>query len=269
MKRLILLAMHGSGGAGNDATSTNFMNFSPFYPWSADDALQEFINENVIVDKRTENKLFRGLYWKGAIDAGKAILDAGTFDDVKVICTKGDIFTKKGKWFAINTIRDIINSGDDITLVPVGKSMGGFDSLEVCDHFGYKINSRKWRRKIGTVHMPFALLIDPDNTPIPDFHTAKKVPSVVEEVLVIRQENDNLKNNKFPQSLRGQRMARKNGSLRGIEDVVYPMPPITFPDNDPHFAGREVTHWTIDEHVVTYGHPTAGTVQDILKKRFC
>lgn len=260
MKRVIFLAMHGAGGAGGEG------DYSPDYPWSADNELQDFMNIHMILDPRLFNSLFRGLYWKGVLEAGLHTKKSGRFEDVQVICTKGDIGSKSGKWFAINALQTIMNCGDDVILIPVGKSMGGFHILEVIDFLDDRYWRKSWRKRTGTITIPSALLIDPDNFFLPDPNPACVIPGSIGEVTVIRQNNPNLKTNFLPAGIRGRVMARKNGSFDGITDFCFPTPPLTFPETDPNFTGLEVTHWTIDEYMVLHGHPKTGTIGEILER---
>jgi len=250
--------MHGLGGSGGEGS------YSPDYPWSADDDLQDFITKNAKIDPRLFNTLFRGLFWKGALEAGLAAKKMNKFEDVRVVCTKGDALSGHGKWFAINTIQSIVMSGDDVTLIPVGKSIGGFDVLEVVEYLTGRYSSRSWRKKCGTLTVPSAVLIDPDNLFLSEPVPARVVPMAIGDVTVVRQNNPNFKSNFLPKGLCGRVMARKNGTLSGISDFCYPIPPVKFPETDPHLPNREVTHWTIDEHMVLHGHPKVGTLGTIV-----
>ena len=265
MKRIVFCAMHGLNGASGSS-------YSPAYPWSADDELQDFINNHAILDARffkkscesMNNSLFQGLFWKGVLEAGLAALKSGKCDDVRVICTKGDAVTQRGTWFSIEAIQSLVNAGDDVLLIPVGKSLGGFDVLDVVSYVTNRHGTKTWRKKTGTISVPFGLLIDPDNLFLPDPTPARVVPTSIEALTVVRQENPNRKNNLMPKGLCGRKILRKNGSHHGIVDFCFPLPPLAFPDNDPQFAGREVTHWTIDEHMVLIGHPEAGTIGSVI-----
>lgn len=262
MKQLVILGMHGAGGAGSDTR------YSPYYPWSADDELQEFINNHCIIDQRLLSDFFRGVYWKGIVEAGFLALKSGVYSDVTVLITKSDIVGSAGKWFAIGEIKKIARRCNEIDFIPIGKSLGGFQSIEVINYLSRKL--RKKKGKFASIEVPFSIMVDPDDSLTWGMLPARKVPEEIKEMVVVRQENRDPDVRFFSRALCGRKMLRKgrSGSDEGIKDYCYPMPPLKFPVSDTWLPDREVSHWTIDEHMVLIGHPDVGTVQDILRNWF-
>ncbi len=130
------------------------------------------------------------------------------------------------------------------------------------------MRKRRKRRHLGEVVTPFALMVDPDYFLLPSPFPARKIPAGLKKVVVVRQNNTHIVGSFMPRGLCGRKLARKNGSTRGVSDFCYPKPPLLFPDSDLNFSGREVNHWTIDEHMVLHGHPDTGTIQDIIRNWF-
>jgi hypothetical protein len=246
--QLIIIVMHGAGGAGGDHS------YSPSYPWKPTDSLKKFMEQSLILDPRLNNSFTKGIFWKGALEAAQQLSLEKRYDSVSVICSRGYIFSRHGEQFTHRKVKKLINANPDTTIVPIGKSLGGFQAVKTVDNI---------LKKYEKVKTPFALFIDPDNFFTPDKIPARILPNRIKKAVVIRQENSNYHNNFFPHGLRGREIVRKDRSQIGITDYLYPQN-TTFPSDDPHFHNREVTHWTIDEHIVLYGHPKAGTVQQQL-----
>lgn len=260
MKQLVLLGMHGAGGAGSDTK------FSPYYPWSAEGELQDFITDHCVVDPRIMSDFFRGIYWKGVVEAGLEAFKSGKYANVTVLITKSDIVGGAGKWFVIEEIKKIARNCKELDFIPVGKSLGGFQSIEIINYLTRKLTKKKG--SFASISVPFSLLVDPDDSLTWGTLPARKVPDQIKEMVVVRQENRDPDVRFFSRSLCGRVMLRKSGSDKGIADYCYPMPPLKFPVTDQYLPEREVSHWTIDEHMVLFGHPQIGTVQDILRNWF-
>lgn len=260
-KHLILIAMHGMGGAKGSK-------HSPAYPWKAGDLstfIQEKVKSNIDMDQ-----FYDGLFWKGVIEAGKYALDSGNYEDVLVICSKGSL-SKKNKRYVEDTVRSYADRNREsiqaLEIIPVGKSMGGIQSIEIIK----ELTKQKRREPNLTFSVPYYIAVDPDNalTHGPDA-PLRIVPDCIEHVHVLLQHNlDDLYDAPFPRGLFGRKLARRRRSsfrkYHNIEQVLFPKE-TRFPADEPceAFQNRELTHWTIDEYVMLYGWQGV-TVQNLLQ----
>lgn len=276
-RQLILIAMHGAGGAGKMQGRES--RYSPSYPWQPEsDEQKEFIKKHCEIDKKLhkeDGRVYGGLFWKAVIDAGFKAHKEQRYDEVKVICSMGIPILKGRVRYVCDQVRKLIKKSEcsEHIVIPVGKSMGVFDSLRALRRL--KKDSKK--NCCISFSTPLALMVDGDNSPLNRVRfPAKIVPAFIEKCLVFRQENTKRSSvSHFAKSIRGRKLERVSSCCptcaeKGIEDYCFPVD-TTFPtDSSLHqpFQGAELNHWTIDEYMALIGYKgwTIGALLDSFLK---
>lgn len=269
MPHLILIAMHGRGRA-------EVSSYSPPYHWDPQsEGLLDFVTHNVshnLVFKgqsHPNEELYRGLFWKGVIEAGKREQESGRYDSVHVICSHGIIRSRNRRYVA-DTVRAYAKQypGEKVHVIPVGKSLGAFNAMEIVD----ELTKRKRKNRGLRLLFPYSIMVDPDNFFTPGCSSPKRVVSseiLSMDVLLQKNLRDQY-NAPFPGGLFGRLLSRKNrkNPFRDIRHFRFGVDD-TFPESESNcqFRGRYINHWTIDEYVMLYGWQGI-TVQQMLAHFF-
>lgn len=256
-KCLVIIASQGAGGAGKEGAK-----HSPQFPWAYPPAAVP----HVTIFNKNVPDVEKGIYWRTVFDFYTAIKDHEKCDyaETFIILERGCLGKRDARYIR-DRVQEIaeMERVSEIDIYAVGKSMGGYHLMQAFEKIEKYIQKGKIRKPVS---VPYAVVIEADNTPFPDWSPDRIIPKIVKRVDVFLQ--DHVDANQF---IKGTPLARtrksKMGKWEGIrhfcfhEEKRFP-PKENFPPMDQvdgldraleSFSEIELDHWTIDEYMTLFG----------------
>ncbi len=281
-KCLVLLGIHGAGGAGavrcrkrdlRKRRQKSSYRRSPSYPWKYNRSNYPNIE---IFDDNVHAEVASSIFWESILTVADQVeqkKEEYGYSSVAVVLDKGTI-GKRDCRYVKNIIEHLSERAEvsSVEIVTVGKSLG-------CIHSMWALTELAPMKLKKDITAPYSIMVDPDNFVNGDYSAISEqgrvfcvIPPIAEKVDVFREKSVGLNESRtlsgfLLQGLFGRILGRTKcervnrfTNVRHFmfdSEARFPTDHALFPGTDEltvkEFAGKYINHWRIDEYMAIFG----------------